>query len=84
MGTSGRRLTPAEEGELIRLRCLGWSVRKVAREMGLCRKTVWTYAPKWLVDEWNNSVVGSKPLAPPPALPLNLPQDSFPIPDGAR
>jgi len=80
MATSGRRLRPDEETELIRLRCLGWSVRKVARHLGLCRKTVWTYAPKWLVEEWNSRVVGD---APAPII-LPMPQDSSPIHDGAR
>ena len=58
MATSGRRLTAAEERELIRLRCLGWSCRKVARELGLARRTVWNYAPAWLVADWLIRVEG--------------------------
>lgn len=58
MATSGRRLTAAEERELIRLRCLGWSIRAVAREMRLRPMTVWKYAPAHLVVRWLTEVEG--------------------------
>lgn len=80
MATSGRRLTPDEERELIRLRCLGWSVRKVARHLDLHIETVHKYAPQWLVDEWNTRVVGTTTSI----VAVDLPQDSSGISPGAR
>lgn len=79
MATSGRRLTPDEERELIRLRCLGWSVRKVARHLDLDKETVHKYAPQWLVDEWNTRVMGES--APLPS--IDIPQDLSDFPRSA-
>lgn len=58
MATSGRRLTPQEERELIRLRCLGWSIRAVALAIGCDKATVHKYAPAWLVVEWLTKIEG--------------------------
>lgn len=58
MGTPGRRLTAAEERELIRLRCAGWSIRAVAVRIGCDKATVHKYAPAWLVVEWRTKVEG--------------------------
>ena len=45
MGVPGKR-TPAGEVEaMVRLRCLGWSVRRVARECDVDTKTVMRCAP---------------------------------------
>jgi hypothetical protein len=53
MGTSGRR-TPAAEVELmLRLRCEGWSVRKIARELECDPKTILRRAPLRDVEERN-------------------------------
>lgn len=58
MATSGRRLTAAEERELIRLRCAGWSIRAVALAIGCDKRTVHKYAPAWLVVEWLTKIEG--------------------------
>lgn len=66
MGTSGRRLTAAEERELIRLRCLGWSCRRVAAQLGRDKETVQKYAPQWLVVEWLTKIEGVSASHIPP------------------
>lgn len=69
MATSGRRLTPAEERELIRLRCFGWSIRAVALAIGCDKATVHKYAPRWLVVEWLTKIEGvSADHVPPDSL----------------
>lgn len=51
MGISGKRISAGEVEAMMRLRVLGWSLRRVARELDYEVRTVLKYAPRWKVDE---------------------------------
>jgi hypothetical protein len=61
MATSGRDLNPDEIGLIIRLRCAGWSLRAIERELAVTRPTILKYAPEAVVRDWLIGVEGLDP-----------------------